>query len=85
MRLSAFGPSWKSGCDFENHEVLVQPCINARRDPLAERVIEDRINDRRVDAELLSELAVDLDFQDPAGALLVGRDVGQLRQRLQFL
>ena len=31
------------------------------------------------------ELAVDLDFQDPAGALLVARDVGQLRQRFELV
>ena len=46
-------PELEVGLDFEDHEILVEPRINACRDPLAECVIEDRIDDRRVDAELL--------------------------------
>ena len=63
----------------------VEPRINPRRDPLAECVIEDRIDDGRVDAQLRGDLAVDLDLHDPAVGLLVASDVGQLRQCLQFL
>jgi hypothetical protein len=37
----------------------------------------------RVDAQLLGELAVDVDLHDPTGALLVAGDIGQLRQCLQ--
>jgi len=78
-------PELEIGLDFEDYEILVESRVDARRDPLSERVIEDRIDNRRVDAELRGKLAVDLDLHDPAGALLVTGDVGQLRRCLQFL
>jgi hypothetical protein len=84
MRLSALGPSWKSARLRESQNILVESPIDARRHPLAERIVEDRISHRTVDAQLLRELAVDFDFQDPAGALLIARDVSQLRQRFEL-
>jgi len=59
-------------------DVMVANWLKGTWVPLAERIVEDRINDRRVDAQLLGELAVDLDLHDPAGALLVAGDVRQL-------
>ena len=56
MRLSALGPSWKSGSTSRITKYSFKPGIDPRRDPLAEGIIEDRIDHRRVDAQLGSEL-----------------------------
>ena len=34
-------PELEIGLDFENHEILVEPCIDPRRDSLAGRIAED--------------------------------------------
>ena len=34
-------PELEIGLDFENHEILVEPCIDPRRDSLAGRIVED--------------------------------------------
>ena len=48
-------PELEIGLDFQDYEILVEPGIDARRDPLAERIIKDRIDNRRIDAELLRQ------------------------------
>src|ERR1700760_459110 len=70
------GPELEIGFDLEDHEILVEPCIDTRRDPLAKGIIKNRINDRWIDTQLLRELAVDIDFQKPPAALLVASYVG---------
>ena len=79
------GPELEVGLDFEDHKILVEPRIDSRRDPLAKRVVQDRVDDGRVDAKLQSELAVDVDLHNPAAALLVAGDIGKLRQSLELL
>ena len=51
---------------------------------LAERVIERVVDDLRLDSETRRGVAIDGDGQLRRGILRVGRDVGQLRQRLEL-
>ncbi len=78
-------PELKARLDLEDHIVFVEGGEDLRRGALSEGVVEERIDHGGVDAQPGSDIAVDLDLQHPAGALLVAGDVGQLRQPLQLL
>ena len=78
-------PELQARIDLQDHVVLVQRGVDLGDMPLAESVVQERIDDRGVDAEPRGDISVDLDLQNLPSALLVARNAGQFRQTLQLL
>jgi hypothetical protein len=77
-------PKLLARIDFEDGVVFIQGRMDPRHMALTKGVVENGIGQGRIDSETRSRFSVDLDLQRRTGALLIARDVRQLRQCLLF-
>src|SRR4029077_10249034 len=71
--------------NFQDHLILIQRRIDTRNVALTEGVIENGIDQCRINPEPRSNIPIDLDIECPTSALLIARNIGNRRESLQLL